>query len=145
MTSPRPMPQTDSSPLPRPDAHTAPYWEGIARGELLLQRCRVCGVSSHPAADRCRACDSSLLEWVAVEPRGQLFSWAVEQRAIIPGIGAPCVIAQVTPYGCEEGGVRLSCTLLTADPSTLELGMPVRLVAVAPPGTDVPLAFFEPA
>jgi uncharacterized protein len=136
------VPQTELAPIPCPDERTAPYWQGLERGELLLQRCSVCGNLSHPIADRCRVCDSPRLEWSQVEGTGALFSWAVEGRTVIDGMEPPYVIAQVTPAGCDEGDVRLIGTLLVEDPSVLELGAPVRLVPSAPPGSSVQLAFF---
>ncbi len=30
---------------PVPDADTKPYWDGIAHGELRLQRCEACGAA----------------------------------------------------------------------------------------------------
>ena len=137
-------PQTERSPLPQPDQRSRPYWDALGRGELMLQRCSVCNRLNHPAARRCRVCESTQLGWVVVEPRGRLYSWAVEPRRIIPGMEPPYVIAQVTPDGCEDGAVRLACTILVDDPSGLEIDMPLRLVTAVVPGADVTLAHFRP-
>jgi uncharacterized OB-fold protein len=138
-------PQTETSPLPGVDARTEAYWAALARGELLLQACEVCGARSHPAAVECRVCTSARLAWSSVEPSGTLFSWAVEQRAVISGMQPPYVIAQVTPGGCLPGEVRLVGTLLVDDPATLEIGMPVRLVSARAPGSTIALGHFAPA
>lgn len=138
------IPQTEHSPLPQPDERSTPYWDALGRGELMLQRCSVCNRLNHPAATRCRVCESTRLGWSVVEPRGRLYSWAMEPRPIIPGMEPPYVIAQVTPNGCEDGAVRLACTILLDDPSVLEINMPVRLVPAVVPGSDVTLAHFGP-
>ena len=135
-------PQTSSSPIPDPDERSAPYWEALGRGELVLQRCSVCDALNHPATATCRVCDSGQLGWTPVLPSGRLFSWTVEGRAIIPGFTPPYVIAQVTPDDCEDGTVRLICTLLVDDPSVLCLDMPVRLLTAAAPGSTVTLAHY---
>ena len=139
-----PLPQSDTSPLPDIDERSAPHWEGLARGALVLRRCGVCRALNHPVADACRVCDSPRLIWVDVEPKVQLFSWAVELRAVIQGMVPPYVIAQVTPTGCEDGEVRLIGTLL-ADPDDLEIGMTLVLSPVTPPAADTAIATFVPA
>jgi uncharacterized OB-fold protein len=138
------IPQTEQSPLPEPDDRSAPYWDALTRAELLLQRCAVCQTLNHPAAECCRVCESTQLLWSRVEPRARLFSWVVETRAIIPGVEPPYVIAQVTPVGCEDGAVRLVCTLLVDDLSALAFDMPLRLETAAVPGASVRLAYFVP-
>ena len=138
-------PQTESSPIPQPDERSVRYWDALSRGELLLQRCAVCEALNHPATSSCRVCDSTALGWAEVAPHGRLFSWAIEGRGVIPGMQPPYVIAQVTPDECADGTVRLACTLLTDDPSCLEIDMPVRLVARPAPGSTVALAHFTPS
>ena len=136
------LPQTGTSPLPRPDERSAPYWDALRRGELVLPRCAVCEALNHPWPDRCRVCGSPQLDWVPAGSGGHLFSWAVEERTVIPGLRPPYVIAQVTPDGCAEGEVRLIGTLLVADPSELAIGRPVRLVPTPVPGADVVVACY---
>jgi len=135
-------PQLAGSPLPAFDEHSAPYWRALGRGELVLPQCEVCGALNHPIARICRLCESGQLGWTRVEPRGRLFSWAVEHRSVIPGFEPPYVIAQVTPAGCSEGEVRVSCTLLVDDPTTLAIDMPVVLVTAQAPGAETVLAHF---
>jgi uncharacterized OB-fold protein len=135
-------PQTERSPLPQPDARSAPYWRSLADSQLLLLECDVCRARNHPNATTCRLCVSGRLDWKPVPPSGRLFSWAIELRAVIPGMQPPYVIAQVTPDGCDDGGVRLAGTLLVEDPSVLQIDLPVRLVFTPAPGSDVTLLRF---
>jgi uncharacterized OB-fold protein len=137
-------PQVIGSPLPAADEHSAPYWQALERGELTLPKCEVCGALNHPIDRICRVCESGQLSWSRVEPRGRLYSWAIEHRPVIPGFDPPYVIAQVTPAGCAEGEVRVSCTLLVDDPAALAIGMPVVLATATAPGAKTMLAHFVP-
>ena len=42
------MAETGTRPIPVPTSETQPFWDGCARAELLLQRCRQCGTVWHP-------------------------------------------------------------------------------------------------
>lgn len=137
------LPQTEVSPVPRPDDATAPYWEALSRGELLLRSCLVCGALSHPIVDLCRVCESPRLGWEPAGSGGRLFSWVVESRSVIEGMDPPYIVAQVTPDGCDDGEVRLIGTLLVDDPSVLEIGARVSLDPSATRGLPVPLAVFS--
>ena len=137
------VPQTAESPVPRPDAHTAPFWLALGRGELLVRECGVCRQRSHPVAELCRACESPQLGWTAVGDQGRIFSWVVEVREVIPGLTPPYTIVQVAPDGCSEGDVRIVGTLLEDDPARLSIGARVRLEPSPATGPRVPLAYFR--
>ena len=64
---PRPVPETDG--LDRA------YWDGTRAGELRVQRCRACRAFQWGPEWICHACLSFELAWVAVEPRGRIYSW----------------------------------------------------------------------
>lgn len=138
-------PQSDRSPVPSPDGTTAPFWQALSEDRLVLRACEVCGSLDHPGSVACRRCESPQLGWREVAPTGTLFSWAVEARAVIEGMVPPYVVAQLTPAGCDEGGVRLVGTLLTDDPDALRLGMALRVRSSALPGSDLSVLVFEPA
>jgi uncharacterized OB-fold protein len=140
VTSP---PHNALSPLPAVDDASAPHWDGLKRGVLVVRRCDVCDALNHPIARECRVCESPQLRWVEVGTVVSLYSWAVETRPVIPGMEPPYVIAQVTPVECEDGAVRLVGTLL-ADPRELEIGMPLELRAVLAPGSGRHLATYVP-
>ena len=46
------------------DSVSAPWFDGLARGVLLLHRCRECGHVSRPDVASCPACRSDNLTWV---------------------------------------------------------------------------------
>lgn len=62
-------------PIPNQDDEY--FWEGVARGELLLRACAACGRVQHPPTPMCPACGA--LEWttVASAGRGTVHSWIV--------------------------------------------------------------------
>lgn len=52
-----------------------PYWEGLAKGRLVLPRCKGCGAWHWPAVWRCGQCGSWDHEWVEQALTGTSFSW----------------------------------------------------------------------
>ena len=63
-------------PVGRNEA-TAEFFDGTARREFLLARCRPNGHWNRPQADRCMACGSDELSLVAGSGRARLVSWIV--------------------------------------------------------------------
>jgi uncharacterized protein len=117
-----------------------PYWEGLGRGELLLQRCTGCARWSWPADWRCPQCGSYELGWEEVEPRGVVYSWI---RTHLPFVAA---YADLVPYVNvlvelpHAGGARLM-GLLTGPEDGIDVGAEVT-GAFQPPTTrtlDLPV------
>jgi len=55
----------------------APFWNGLAAGEVRLQRCAACGAHQYPPESFCYACGSSDLAWVQVAGEGTVYSFIV--------------------------------------------------------------------
>lgn len=55
----------------------APYWSGLAQGEVRLQRCGTCGRHQYPAESFCYECGAQDLSWVAVSGGGTVYSFIV--------------------------------------------------------------------
>jgi len=66
--------------LPR----TAPFWEGLRDGRLVLQRCAACGYVRWPASPRGAECLTVGGEWTEVRATGLVWSYAVYHRAFHP-------------------------------------------------------------
>jgi uncharacterized OB-fold protein len=112
-----------SPPVPVPDAASAPFFAGAARGELMLQRCASCGAYMWPAKPRCVECFSARVDWVPASGRAQLYSFVVVHQRY-PGFEAPYVIATVeTPEG-----VRFNTGIVGSEPGELEIGMALEVV-----------------
>lgn len=64
-------------PAPAVDAEglSAPYWEGLRQGRLLVQRCASCSQWQFGPEWICHRCHAFDPAWVEVEPRGTVFSW----------------------------------------------------------------------
>jgi uncharacterized OB-fold protein len=80
------MVDIDSTPVlgpigPRRDQLDAPYWEGLAAGELRMQRCTKCHRWWWAPVWRCSECGSWDLGWEAVPARGRVYSWVRSQQA----------------------------------------------------------------
>jgi uncharacterized OB-fold protein len=98
------------------------FWDGVARGELLAQRCDGCGARRHPPQPMCGACGS--VEWHAepLSPRGTVFSWIVSRHPSEP-TAEPRVVAVVA----LEDGLRLVTNLVDVDPADVRNDMAVEL------------------
>ena len=126
-------------PVPVATPETAHYWEGTARGELLLQRCHGCATTYFPPQPCCPACAHDDIELVRASGRGSLYSYVVTQLAA-PGFDAPYVIGVVE---LEEGPRLLTNVIGVApDPEVLVLDAPVEVVFE--PVGDIALPMFRP-
>jgi uncharacterized OB-fold protein/acyl dehydratase len=116
-------------PRPRPPRNqdNAYFWEGVDRGELLIQRCTSCGRLRHPSRPMCPNCQS--LEWdtVAASGKGEVFSFIIPHHPQVPMFEYPYVVAVIA----LEEGTRLISNVIDVDPADVEIGMPVQVRFVA--------------
>ncbi|MGH9028347.1 MAG: Zn-ribbon domain-containing OB-fold protein [Acidimicrobiales bacterium] len=122
--------------LPAQDEESAPFWEGAKAGELRVQACGSCGRLRHPPRPMCPHCRSVERTWKTMSGRGKLWSFVVAHPPLLPAY------AEIAPYNVvvveldEEPTIRFVGNLLThaegaineVDPSTIEIGEPVRVV-----------------
>ena len=104
------------------DSVSAPWFDGLARGVLLLHRCRECGHVSRPDVASCPACRSDNLTWV-------------------PSRGTGCVVAAILDPNPDDP-VVLGLVELDEGP-----WLHVRLLGTSelvPVGTRVTLEIFRP-
>ena len=118
------------------DESTRPFWEGTARGELLVQKCSRCGHLRIPPRPMCPDCRALAPEWVPLSGRGTVWSFVVPHPPLLP------VYAEVAPYNVitveldEAPSLRLVGNLVASadapineiDPGTIRIGEPVRVV-----------------
>lgn len=111
--------------VPKPDALTQPYWDGVRQRELRIQKCAQCGQVWHPPLYLCPHCHSSKVEWVAASGRGTLYSYTVVHHAAHVAVAdrVPYLVALVT----LAEGPRVVSNLLNCDRSEARIGMPLRL------------------
>jgi len=109
--------------------YTLPFWEALADGRLLVNRCASgCERVFFPPGPVCPHCGSRDVEWTEVDPRGHLYSYT-RQHVTPPGFDAPLVV------GLTElaAGPRL-LTPVAADYGGLAVGTPVEVVPAEAPG-----------
>ena len=109
-------------PVPSPD--TAFFWEGLQKGELLVQRCSACGTLRHPPGPACMECHS--LEWTPqrASGRGRIASFVAMHKPQVQGFDYP------HPVGLIEldEGVRLIAPLTGRPKRDYAIGMRVEAV-----------------
>lgn len=97
------------------------YWEGAARGVLVLQRCGQCGKIRHYPRPLCSACHSFAVDAVESSGRGLVHSWTVTHHVFDPQDGADVPFALVAVDLSE--GVRVLARM--PDIAALRVGLPV--------------------
>jgi len=129
-------------PRPRPTPTSQPFWDGLARHEVLVQHCGSCGAWVHYPRSRCPVCLRDALAWEQVPPDGVVYTFTVARRptAMMFADEVPQIIAVVE----LPVGVRMTTTLVDVDPGDVSIGMAVS--AVFDTGDDgLTLLRFRPA
>jgi uncharacterized protein len=75
-----PLASTAAKPVPQPTPETQPFWDGCARGELLLQRCNDCGKPYFYPRPVCPECGSTDVGWFTASGRATLYSYVINHR-----------------------------------------------------------------
>jgi uncharacterized protein len=118
------------------DPAARPFWDGTARGELLIQTCGACGVKRMPPRPMCPACRSIDVAWTKASGRGRVWSFVVPHPPLLPAY------AEVAPYNVilveleDEPSIRFVGNLVAStdaplngvDPASIRIGEPVRVV-----------------
>ena len=123
----------------QPDRWTGPFWEAAAEHRLVCPRCTSCSTFRFPPGPFCPHCRSQEVEWVDVEPHGELYTYTVVHHAVLPALRdhVPYAVGLARLPGA--GGARLHGNLIDVAADALRVGMPVEVVwdDVAP-GVTVP-------
>jgi uncharacterized OB-fold protein len=89
---------------PAIDEDSRPYWEGLSRHEILLQRCLSCGSYRCPPLPACLACGSTDVEWEVSARIGVIYSFVIARYPVggITDEELPVVFATVEiEHGCR--------------------------------------------
>ena len=126
-------------PRPAQSRDNAFFWEGVAAGELRIQRCTACRTLRHPPGPMCPHCQS--LDWDTVTAcgRGRIYSFVVAHHPPIPPFAYPNAIALIE----LEEGTRIVSNVIGIDPAGLEIGLPVE-VAFSRVDEELVLPLFRP-
>ena len=133
------VPQPATIPHPYPSAHSAPYWEGAKRGELLFQRCGSCAHAEFDPSLMCRRCGSRDLAWEQSAGRGTVYSWTTVWRPQQPSFVVPYAPAIVD----MDEGYQMLANVVGCDVADLAVGMRVQ-VEFHPVSEGYVLPYFRP-
>ena len=113
-------------PLPQPSDEAKPFFDALARKELVLQRCTGCGALSHPPRAMCSTCQSTDFDWRKSSGCGTVYSYVVTHQAVHPALVGHTPLATVEVELDE--GLRLVSNLVDVPPECVEIGMGVEVV-----------------
>lgn len=129
--------------LPVPTRTSAPFWEGLRRHEVLIQRCADCGQWVFYPRSNCSCCLSGNLEWEPVSGNGTIYSFSIARVATLAEFADQ--VPQLLIVVELDEGVRVNSVLVGAVPESISIGMPVRPVFVAGADDEPTLLHFTPA
>jgi uncharacterized protein len=121
----------DSAMRPASSKDTKFFWDGVDAHELRLQK-RADGSLQHPPVPALWLDRDQDTDYQIASGKGTVFSFVVHHAPKVPGRTLPFVIALVE----LEEGVRMLGELRDTDPSTVEIGMPVRATYIDFPDGD---------
>jgi uncharacterized OB-fold protein len=126
--------------LPQPDEDSQPFWDGCARGELLVQACGACGRRRIPPRPMCPSCRSFETRWEKVSGRGAVWSFVVSHPPLLPAYAAVAPYNVVVVALDEDASLRMvgnvvegpDAPLDSIDPTSLTIGEAVEVVFDSP-------------
>lgn len=138
-------------PLPDlTDKRTAPFFDGAARGELVLPRCDTCESLAWYPMTTCDRCGGTSFTWTTVRGTGRLFSWTVVERAFLPAFEDRVPFVSGLVALDDDPRVRIVSYVVDCEPASLTVDQPV-VVSFRPlrfptvPDHEVVVPMFEPA
>lgn len=106
------------------DSDSRAFWDGVARGRLVVSHCRACGHQLFPPIASCANCGSRELEPLEVSGDGEIYSWARVHLplsdAFVDDVPYTVVVVDIS------GGGRLFGRLLDDEQVTPVAGAAVR-------------------
>jgi uncharacterized OB-fold protein len=110
---------------PRPviNRDNAGFWEGVARHQLLIQRCGDCRTLRFPWLPGCNVCGSLLWDTVEASGEGTVFSYVVMHHPPFPAFDPPYAVGLID----LAEGVRMVSNVVGVPSDKVRIGQPVRL------------------
>ena len=117
------------------NSENKPYWEGAAKGQLLIKKCNDCGKVHYYPRSICPHCFADNTAFVEASGDGVIYSYSVTRQA-----KPPYVIAYVT----IDEGVSMLTNIVDCDVEKVHIGQRVKVSFVeAEEGYALPV--FTPA
>ena len=123
--------------LPPPSEQSAPFFDALRQGRLVLQRCDGCARLRSPIAPVCPYCGGEAFGWQELSGRGTVHSWVRYRRSYLPEL-EPLMPYAVLSVELEEG-VRIYGRF--ADEGEPEIALPVQAIVERWPGGHCVHAF----
>jgi hypothetical protein len=118
--------QPPSRPLPEIDDRNRRFWDGLARHELLLQRCSACGHLRYPINEVCPRCLSPEHVWEPLSGRATVFSTVVFHQVY------NAAFADQVPYNVSlvqlAEGPRMMSNVIGVAPDQVRVGDELEIV-----------------
>jgi uncharacterized OB-fold protein len=136
---------TYRKPVPMITPENERYWQGCKQHELWMRYCNRCAKPYFYPRDVCPMCGSRDVDWKQMSGRGTLHTYAIVQRAPMPGFNDD--VPYVTAIVELEEGPRMMTNLVgieNPDPSKIKVGMPVQ-VTFEDITDEISLPKFRPA
>jgi uncharacterized OB-fold protein len=119
-------------PKPQSTEYSEGFWEGVRRGELVVQRCTDCECLRHYPQPMCADCHGTAFDWAPVSGLGAIYSYTVSHSAFHPAWKdhVPYVLATIE----LDEGIRMITDLLGVDPESIAIGQRVEVYFESMPG-----------
>ena len=143
MTSQAYLPPGLPIPVPERNGLSAPFWEGLREGVLKVQRNPRTGVHQWPPQWIAYDDHGFNLEWVAVEPRGRIYSFTRVWHPVHPALKEACPYLVVVVELPHAGGVRMLGNLLGDPHQEVPIGAPVDAVFEHHPDAEPPYSLLQ--
>ena len=102
------------------------FWEGLTRGEIVMAWCEECDDHLWPPKAVCTSCLRPVTGSRVLSGEGEVYSFVVVHRG--EGVFADCDL-YVLAYVTLDGGPTIVAKVVGSDPSAVEVGLRVRLLA----------------
>jgi uncharacterized OB-fold protein len=111
--------------LPIPDDYTRTWWDAAAERRLLIVRCAACGEAHYYPRPFCPRCGAEEVAWEEASGHATLYTWSVVHQNDLPPFRdkVPYVAAVVD----LAEGPRMMTNVVGAEPSSLQVGMALRV------------------
>lgn len=110
-------------PHPVINRDNAGFWEGVARHQLLIQRCGGCQTLRFPWLPGCNACGSLVWDTVEASGEGTVYSYVVMHHPPFPAFDPPYAVGLID----LAEGVRMVSNVVGVPSDKVRIGQPARL------------------
>ncbi|MFJ3697574.1 bifunctional MaoC family dehydratase N-terminal/OB-fold nucleic acid binding domain-containing protein [Streptomyces sp. NPDC090052] len=110
-------------PRPVVNRDNAGFWDGVARHQLLIQRCTSCSALRFPWLPGCNACGSPEWDTVAASGAGTVYSYVVMHHPAFPAFDPPYAVGLIE----LSEGVRMVSNVIGVPYDKVRVGLPVSL------------------